>query len=82
MKWEEEQNNKQNDYGEENEEGEAAKEKPVLPVFNQYEYSQKWLEENPKIEIPPEVKDDVDNDWILLPRGRRSYHSSILPAET
>jgi len=37
----------------------------VKPVFNREEYLAKWVEDNPVIEIPAEVVEDVDNDWEL-----------------
>jgi hypothetical protein len=53
-----------------NDDEDAEKEKeqpPVMPVFNKEEFLAKWLLENPQVEIPEEVKDDVDNDWVLSP---------------
>ena len=38
-----------------------------MPVFNQEEFTAKWLSENPPIEIPEPVVDDIDNDWELPP---------------
>jgi hypothetical protein len=67
--YEQAEKNKINDeYGEENEDedkDQKPKEKPVMPVFDTQEWLNKWLEENPVIEIPPYVIDDQDNDWIL-----------------
>ena len=56
------------EYGEELDEEDEAKanqEPPVLPVFDPKEPSEKFDDENPAIEIPSEVVDDIDNDWIL-----------------
>ncbi len=64
----EEENPKEADYGEEEEEEQAEvkpKEKLVRPEFNIEEHYQKWDDENPVIDIPEEVVDDVDNDWEL-----------------
>jgi hypothetical protein len=36
-----------------------------LPVFDPKEPAEKFDDENPAIEIPSEVVDDIDNDWIL-----------------
>ena len=36
-----------------------------MPVFQEKEYADKFDEENPEIEIPPVVVDEVHNDWIL-----------------
>ena len=60
---------KENDeYGEEagsaNEEDEE-KEPPVKPLFNEKEVMDKFDEDNPEIEIPPEVVDSINNDWTL-----------------
>lgn len=73
-KWESEQNNQnvEDEYGEEDDEEEKVKEeevkpkeKPVVPVFNREEFLKKWLEENPKIEIPEEGNEEVDSDWQI-----------------
>ncbi len=56
------------EYGEEMDEEDEAKanqEPPVLPVFTPDESAEKFDEETPEIEIPPEVVDDIDNDWVL-----------------
>lgn len=56
------------EYGEEldNEDEDAAdKEPPTLPEFNQAEFLEKFDEETPEIEIPAEVVDQIDNDWVL-----------------
>lgn len=31
--------------------------------FDEEAFFETWDEANPKIEIPPEVIDDIDNDW-------------------
>lgn len=36
-----------------------------MPVFNEEEFLEKWLEENPEPILPDEVVPDIDNDWIL-----------------
>ena len=58
------------EYGEEADDGEDAyaganQEPPVMPVFDQKEAQDKFDDENPEIVIPPEVKHDIDNDWVL-----------------
>ena len=70
QKFEEGERFKQEDeYGEEEEEdGEKEKqlkEKPIMPEFNKHEYMQKWIEDNPIIEIPPHIVNDKDYDWVL-----------------
>jgi hypothetical protein len=34
-------------------------------VFQLQEVSEKFDDENPPIEIPDLVEDDIDNDWVL-----------------
>ncbi|TNV82509.1 hypothetical protein FGO68_gene1811 [Halteria grandinella] len=46
---------------------------PVMPVFNKQEFTAKWLTDNPPIEIPEPIVDDVDNDWILS-ASETEYH--------
>jgi len=70
QKWQEEQANKEegkDGYGDEEAESEsqANQEPPVLPVFNEEEYLEKFDEEFPDIFIPDEVIDDIDNDWVF-----------------
>ena len=38
------------------------------PQFDEEEFLTKWDEDNPPIEIPPEVIDDIDNDYDI-PEG-------------
>ena len=54
-------------------EGEENEPVPVMPVFNKQEFLNKWLAENPPIEIPQPVVDDEDNDWILS-QSEVEYH--------
>lgn len=42
------------------------KEKPVMPVFNEDEFLEKWAEDNVEPQLPDEVIPDIDNDWVLL----------------
>ena len=53
----------------EEEEGEDGKPKPppTLPVFNEKEALDKFdaKEENAIVEIPPEIVDDIDDDWPM-----------------
>jgi hypothetical protein len=37
----------------------------VLPVFDPKDTAEKFDEENPAIEIPAPVVDEVDNDWVM-----------------
>lgn len=56
------------------EEGDEQPEQaPVMPVFNKQEFTAKWLSDNPQIEIPEPIVDDVDNDWILS-QSETDYH--------
>jgi hypothetical protein len=36
-----------------------------MPEFNREEMEERFDEEFPEIEIPEEVEDEVDNDWVL-----------------
>lgn len=57
------------DYGEEkgseDEDDKANQEPPVLPVFNKEDAVEKFDDENPVVEIPPDTEDDINNDWLL-----------------
>lgn len=56
------------EYGEEeDDEDEEAenKEPPTMPEFNQQEMEDKFDDEFNEIEIPGEVVDEIDNDWVL-----------------
>jgi hypothetical protein len=44
---------------------EDGEEPPVKPEFDEKFFLYGWDEEHPKVFIPPEVIDDVDNDWII-----------------
>lgn len=37
----------------------------MLPVFDAGEAGQKFDDENPPIEIPPDCDPDINNDWVL-----------------
>jgi len=61
------------DYGEEGEEEEVEvkpTEAPVLPLFDEKEFLEKWDEENPEIKIADVTEDDKDNDWLLAPEEK------------
>ena len=62
-----EQQRKANDeYGSEEEEEEGEpKEAPVKPEFESKEHEEKFDEDNPEVEIPAEVPEEMDNDWDL-----------------
>ena len=49
----------------EGEDGEEQEEPPTLPEFNETEACERFDEENPEVEIPDEIVDDVNNDWVL-----------------
>ena len=34
--------------------------------FSEEEFLRKWDEDNAKVEIPPEVVDDIDNDFDII----------------
>ena len=38
-----------------------------MPEFNQTEIEEKFDDEFPEIEIPDELEEEVDNDWVLEP---------------
>lgn len=48
--------------GEGEKEGEQEEEEK-LPEFDEKEFVEDFDEENPPIVVPPEVIDDIDNDW-------------------
>jgi len=69
-KWQEEQKRlEEEDYGEEkgseDEDDKANQEPPILPVFNKEEAVEKFDDDNPPVEIPPDADDDINNDWLL-----------------
>ena len=69
-KWKEEQERlAEQDYGEEkgseDEDEKANAEPPSLPEFDKEEMEEKFDDENPPIDIPPEAEDDINNDWVL-----------------
>lgn len=47
------------------EDGEDTKPKKVRPEFDFVEFKHEFDMANPSIEIPPEVRDDIDNDYDL-----------------
>lgn len=44
---------------------EDESEPPQLPVYDEKYFLYNYDEENPETVIPPEVIDDVDNDWSI-----------------
>ena len=42
-----------------------GEEPPTEPLFDEKYFLYNWDDEHPPLIIPPEVKDDVDNDWLL-----------------
>lgn len=38
---------------------------PIQPVFDEKYFFYNWNDNNPPIEIPPPIMDDIDNDWII-----------------
>lgn len=56
------------EYGEErgsDQEEDEDKEPPVKPDFNERDVMEAFDAENPEVEIPAEVHDQVNNDWVL-----------------
>jgi hypothetical protein len=37
----------------------------IRPTFDEKFFLFNWNEEHPEIIIPEEVKDDIDNDWVI-----------------
>lgn len=65
----EDEANKTQEVDEENkEEGQdgTEKEPEEKPVFNEKEFFEKYDEETPEVVIPPEVVDDIDNDFEIV----------------
>ena len=66
---EEQKRLEEQDYGDEkgseDEDEKANQEPPTLPVFNKEEAMEKFDDDNPPIEIPPDAEDDINNDWVL-----------------
>ena len=38
---------------------------PQRPTFDEKYFLFNWNEEHPEIQIPDEIADDIDNDWII-----------------
>ena len=55
-------NQQQNKDEQENEEPSEKQPVLVIPVFNVQEFQVKWLLENPIIDIPEDIVEDIDND--------------------
>jgi len=36
-----------------------------MPIFQKEEAEEKFDDENPPIEIPPDAESDINNDWVL-----------------
>lgn len=56
------------EYGEEIDDEGSQKEEVELIVLNTWDKNEaeaKFDEENPQVEIPEPIEDDIDNDWIL-----------------
>jgi len=49
---------------------EDGEEPPTEPLFDQKYFLYNWDDEHPPLIIPSEVKDDVDNDWLLTTERR------------
>ena len=69
---------------EEEEEGEDGKPKPPppMPVFNEAEFLEKFdsKEENAIVEIPPEIVEDVDDDWPMSTEEEQEFIDETLAA--
>jgi len=57
---------------------------PTLPTFDKDFFDHQWKEDHPEIEIPPEVVEDVDNDWVIPPEKKeemvQDYQNQISEA--
>ena len=38
---------------------------PQRPTFDEKYFLFNWNEEHPEIQIPDEIADDIDNDWVI-----------------
>ena len=38
---------------------------PQRPTFDEKFYLFNWNDEHPEIQIPDEIKDDIDSDWVI-----------------
>ena len=57
--------------------GEDGQPKPIppMPIFNEADYLDKFdsKEENAIVEIPPEIVDDIDDDWPMSPEEEQDF---------
>jgi len=51
--------------GSDEDDDKANQEPPTLPEFDREEMEEKFDDENPPIDIPPDAEDDINNDWAL-----------------
>ena len=73
------------EYGEEaaseNEDEGEQEEPPTMPEFDEAEAGEKFDEENPEVEIPEEIVDDINNDWVLEPDEREALIAKYFAAK-
>lgn len=55
-------------------------EPPSKPVFDDKFFLYNWDDDHPEINIPPEVIDDTDNDWLLTPEKKEELISEYQAA--
>jgi len=49
---------------------EDGEDEPQMPKFDEDFFDHNWNEDHPEIIIPPEVVEDVDNDWVIPPEKK------------
>ena len=49
-----------------------------MPEFDEAEQAEKFDDENPEVEIPDEIIDDIDNDWVLTEEENEALISKYL----
>jgi len=52
-----------------------------MPEFDEAEAGEKFDEENPEVEIPDEIIDDINNDWMLEPDEREALIAKYFTAK-
>ena len=70
------------DEDQEDEDG-KPKPPPQMPVFNEAEALEKFdsKEENAIVEIPPEIIDDIDDDWPMSPEAEQDFIDKAIAAK-
>ena len=60
---------------------EEGEEEPEEPIFDDKYFLYHFDEEHPEIAIPPEVVDDIDNDWVIEPEKRDEVINEYVNAQ-